>query len=330
MTDELEGPVERVCELLSDRGIEPVVIRPSMLGSGSLGLTVRSCGAQSHAEFRSATSAAPIVVDAGTRIWCRRPAYPGQHQPLDPDAEVSYFIRAQYRSALDSLYSTGAEWMNDHAAERLLDQNKPLQNHLAARAGLTTIPTLCTDDPEAFRDFVRDLPGGGDVAIKAPAAWLAAVVDEDRSVGTFTRRFTRSEALALAGGVAKAPVLVQPYVDKDFELRVTVVGRQVFTCRIDSQLSEVASVDWRHYDLARTPHSPHRLDTDTEEGLLRFMDRSGLRYAAVDLIVTPRGDTVFVEANPSGQYTWIEALTGLPISAAIASWLTRTAGPTSG
>jgi glutathione synthase/RimK-type ligase-like ATP-grasp enzyme len=40
----------------------------------------------------------------------------------------------------------------------------------------------------------------------------------------------------------------------------------------------------------------------------------GLVYGAIDLILTPEGEYVFVEVNPNGQYWWIERLTGLPIT----------------
>ncbi len=53
----------------------------------------------------------------------------------------------------------------------------------------------------------------------------------------------------------------------------------------------------------------------------RFMKAAGLLYGAIDFIMTPRGELVFLEVNPAGQYLWIEKLTGLPISAAIADWL---------
>jgi len=38
------------------------------------------------------------------------------------------------------------------------------------------------------------------------------------------------------------------------------------------------------------------------------------RYAAIDLIVAPDGRVYFLELNPSGQFGWIEQLTGAPIT----------------
>ena len=51
--------------------------------------------------------------------------------------------------------------------------------------------------------------------------------------------------------------------------------------------------------------------------------RLGLCYGAIDLVLTPGGDYVFLEINPSGQYLWVERATGLPLTAAICDYLAR-------
>ncbi|MDP9794725.1 D-alanine-D-alanine ligase-like ATP-grasp enzyme [Catenuloplanes nepalensis] len=56
----------------------------------------------------------------------------------------------------------------------------------------------------------------------------------------------------------------------------------------------------------------------------RFLAMRRLRFAALDFIVTPDGDHVFLEANPNGQWAWIEDETGLPIAAAVADALEGT------
>jgi hypothetical protein len=48
-----------------------------------------------------------------------------------------------------------------------------------------------------------------------------------------------------------------------------------------------------------------------------------LRFSAIDLVLDPSGDYWFLELNPNGQWAWIEARTGLPISEAITNELVR-------
>ena len=43
--------------------------------------------------------------------------------------------------------------------------------------------------------------------------------------------------------------------------------------------------------------------------LRAYAQRLRLRFLAADMIVTPAGDHVFLEANPNGQWAWIEDAT---------------------
>jgi len=43
----------------------------------------------------------------------------------------------------------------------------------------------------------------------------------------------------------------------------------------------------------------------------------GLVYGALDFVVTPEGNSVFLELNQAGQWGWIEQALGLPITDAI-------------
>jgi len=51
------------------------------------------------------------------------------------------------------------------------------------------------------------------------------------------------------------------------------------------------------------------------------MDSLGLVFGALDFVVTPDGQWIFLEINPNGQWFWIERQTGMPISTALAELL---------
>ena len=51
------------------------------------------------------------------------------------------------------------------------------------------------------------------------------------------------------------------------------------------------------------------------------MNRLGLAFGAIDLVLTPEGQYVFLEINPSGQWLWLEDKLGFPITERIAAWL---------
>jgi len=121
--------------------------------------------------------------------------------------------------------------------------------------------------------------------------------------------------------LSMCPAIYQEYVEKAYELRVTVVGEEAFACAIHSQESEQTQVDWRRYDFDNTPHEPYDLDPDLKAKCVEIVGRFGLRFSAMDLIVRPDGKVFFLELNPNGQWGWIEELTGLPITKALADLL---------
>jgi hypothetical protein len=63
-------------------------------------------------------------------------------------------------------------------------------------------------------------------------------------------RFAKSDSLR------DCPLTIQDYIEKAYELRVTVVGDRDFACKIDLQApGGNTSVDWRRYNIPKTPNS---------------------------------------------------------------------------
>ena len=60
---------------------------------------------------------------------------------------------------------------------------------------------------------------------------------------------------------------------------------------------------------------------------VRLVQHYGLRYGAIDMVLTPDGRYVFLELNPNGQYLWLERFAGLPISDAIVDELLSATSP---
>lgn len=127
----------------------------------------------------------------------------------------------------------------------------------------------------------------------------------------------------LSRQVSNCPVIIQSYIQKEFELRVTVVKDKVFACAIYSQSSERTREDWRRYDIPNTPHKIYKLPKQIEQKCVDIVKKLGLEFGCIDMIVTPGGEFIFLEINPNGQWLWIEHLTGLPIGDAISEELTR-------
>jgi hypothetical protein len=110
-------------------------------------------------------------------------------------------------------------------------------------------------------------------------------------------------------------------VPKAFEVRLTVIGREMFGVAIHAD-TEDARTDWRsdpaglRYELAAVPHA-------VADAIDRYMRRTNLAYAGFDFVVTPDNQWVMLEANTGPQMGWLEAATGAPITDAMATLLAK-------
>jgi hypothetical protein len=253
-------------------------------------------------------------------VWLRKPREPILHPLIHTPHKVS-FTQTETRAFFDGLWLslTNCTWINPPLATYTAE-SKLLQLQKASKLGLMIPRTLVTNDSEeAFRFFDECEDG---VIIKA----LRRGVYE-RDGGTLgivrTTRLTAGDRSRLAD-VKFCPVLLQEYIRKKHELRVTVIGPHVFTCEIHSQADERTSVDWRRYDVD-IPYKQGSLPGPVERTLLQLVSQLGLVYGACDLIVTEDGRYCFLEVNPSGQWLWAEKKTGLPISQTLATHLSALA-----
>jgi glutathione synthase/RimK-type ligase-like ATP-grasp enzyme len=198
-----------------------------------------------------------------------------------------------------------------------LAQRKSSQLALAGSIGFELPDTLITNGPEAFLDFY-DRHSGRIITKPYDDAWPPSADGEE--MGRYADPVSTRD-VGYADAIRFAPMITQEYVAKRLELRVTVVGREVFAAAIHSQESNHARFDWRRYDRSSTRHEPYELPSEVAERCVEIVERLGLSYGAIDLILTPDGRYVFLEVNPSGQWLWIEEVTGLPISEALCSLL---------
>jgi len=116
------------------------------------------------------------------------------------------------------------------------------------------------------------------------------------------------------------PSIFQEYIEKDYELRITVVGERVFSAKVESQHNEKTKIDWRKEKLKFTEY---KLPDAISKKCVLLLKTLDLNFGAIDLIKTKSGEYIFLEINPNGQWAWIEFDTKLEISEAIISFLTQ-------
>ncbi|MGH3800426.1 MAG: ATP-grasp ribosomal peptide maturase [Pseudonocardiaceae bacterium] len=211
-------------------------------------------------------------------------------------------------SALDCLYVN-----HPHTATRA--EYKPLQQTVAAQAGLTMPATLISNDHAAAVAFAEAVTGP--VVCKT----LSSLVLGDEAGApliTYTTR-VRVDDIDPDAFAATAHCL-QSWVDKSWEARVTMVGRRPYGVAIYAD-SAAARVDWRA-DYGALRYSPIEPPAEVAAGMGRYLDLFGLSFGAFDFGITGDGQWLAYECNPSAQWLWLEHQTSIGISAALAELLT--------
>lgn len=226
------------------------------------------------------------------------------------------FSNNESRGAIRSFLSVlKCKWVNRKETVDYLASNKLYQQLIANQTGLLVPATLISNNPESVISFSTPKEG-----LLLKSIGYIKLDEEDRKF-IYSQRFSHNELIESTEAIRRCPIFCQEYVQKFYEHRVMVIGCRVLACRIDSQASEKTKVDWRHYDFENVKHSPVELPFSIQENLLRFMKAIGLQYGAIDLIETPKGEFVFLEVNPSGQWGWIADFARLPIPEAVADML---------
>jgi glutathione synthase/RimK-type ligase-like ATP-grasp enzyme len=245
--------------------------------------------------------------------WYRRPQslFAWNINPLS--TELHDYVRAQSSLTLRTLCGSLQTLWVCHPYKLQHAEIKALQLAEASKAGLKTPRTLISNRPAKAAAFIDQL-GETECAIKP--LMPSGVKDEDGYRMPLTTTLPKGHPL---DSVALAPTIFQPYVSKAAELRCVVIGKKIFSVRINSQANASTHKDWRAADCQLEPFTlPERV----EASLLRLMDSFGINFASLDMILTPEGEFVFLELNPNGQWLWLEEELGLPLVANMADLLT--------
>jgi glutathione synthase/RimK-type ligase-like ATP-grasp enzyme len=232
--------------------------------------------------------------------------------------DLENFVQVQSSVTLTAFYaSLQTLWVGQPAALRRAEV-KSLQLAEACKAGLATPATLISNDPDRAATFVQAL-GDTDCAVKS---LIATRVDGAEGARLpLTAILPRGHDL---DSVALAPGVFQPYVEKAYELRCVVMGDNIFTAKLDSQGHASTRTDWRAGAVADddVEYEAYDLPVRVQAALHRLMRAFEIRFASIDLIVTPDGEFVFLDLNPNGQWLWLEEELGLPLVAGMADLLT--------
>ncbi|MGD1094030.1 MAG: MvdC/MvdD family ATP grasp protein [Bryobacteraceae bacterium] len=293
--------IEKVASFLRLWGSRVVIFDRFAHGS-KLSLSISKNGVGGYVK----TSECSISFEDVDAVWWRlKPMIINEITGVFTQASEEFASR-EWRMAIRSLpyFCDHALWVNPLVSQHEINF-KPYQLRLAHEVGFQTPTSFFTNDPEA----VLKLFSTFDEVVYKTLGWCIFPPDEV----IYTSKVSREMVDESREGIGKAPGIFQQFIRKKSELRVTVVGDEVFAVSIDSAKHSTATVDWRKAQF-EDMFSKTDMDAKDEAKLLAFHNRAGLQFGAYDFIVSERGDLIFLECNPSGQWLWIEEKINLPIA----------------
>jgi glutathione synthase/RimK-type ligase-like ATP-grasp enzyme len=314
ITEADDPHADYVEQMLRERGTEFVRFDPAQFPSNA----AMSLSYEMNGQVRSTLSLGNRYVDLNDieAVWYRRPTASVPHEEITDNVMRDYVVEECRGFIRDAWNSIDALWLPGPESTIRNAELKASQLKVAGSVGFELPPTLFTNSPQDFLEFYRR--HNGNIVSKLSSSALYKYISTTFS--RYTQVVSKRDA-AYARSVRLCPVIFQAYVPKRVELRITVVGNKVFAAEIHSQHSQHTRHDWRRYDHYGTPYFPHELPAHIEQLCLQLVERLGLCYGAIDMVLTPDDRYVFIEINPNGQYLWIEKMTGLPISDAICDLL---------
>lgn len=264
-------------------------------------------------------------VDLGalSSVWYRRPTAFRFEEGMDP-AQREFALNESLHGVGGILRATDCLWVNRPDVDAVAEL-KPYQLQVAKRLGLRVPRTLITNDPAEVEELLRTVEGplvykaftGGVIHYPGafPSGLLTAVVGDE-----LRENLDR---------VRHCPCIFQEYVEKAYEVRLTVIGNTYFPVTITSQEEDATAVDWR--GKVHLPYGDYQpLPSHVVKQVQALLAELRTVYAAVDFIVTPSGEYVFLEVNPGGQFMWMQQALGLPMGDTLAELLMAGGSPRRG
>jgi len=237
-------------------------------------------------------------------IYYRRPKFKLSTENKDFS---EFYERELKHSLIGSLLSQDHRWINNPLNNRNAEF-KINQLSLASQIGFLIPNSLITQSKDDFLEFYKE--NNEEVIIKTIKKGF---INGDEGGVIYTTQIQK-EHLNDISNIEKFPTYFQEKLKKKYDIRVTIIGKNIFATRIDSQKIRESKTDWRKSQKVIPQHTTMTLPKNINKLCLDLMSVFNLSFGAIDLVQTLDNKYYFLEINPNGQWAWIENQTGEPIT----------------
>jgi hypothetical protein len=237
-----------------------------------------------------------------TVTWARH--FEGRSIDPSPGGAHGLFLQDSWQALMAGLATVSRSFITSESPGVLA------QLSLASRLGVAVPRTVVSNDPKSAKDIIRSPR----VVVKALQSHFVEA-KPGLLAGIFPEVMEQC-CLDVPQQPPWPPVIVQEFVEHERELRVYFIGGETYSYSI----AKTSPADiWLDSSLVTV------LETDTPPefaaAATRIATAMGLEYGAFDFLVK-KGEPVFLEVNPDGDWSWIEDRTEQPtITRAVARML---------
>lgn len=253
--------------------------------------------------FKIQSSHGGIDTDTCKSIYFRKPT----HENLDNTFDKIYhqFAHREAYSLIEGITESFSGTCLSKPSVMRRAGNKVGQAMLAKKVGFTIPDLLITNDLNEVKKFKERK------SIVKPLS-IGTVVKENKKEYVQTNILNPHFDLEY---LKYAPTYFQKYIEKDFEVRVTFIGKKAFPIKIESE----NKIDWRKPG-NKVKYSITEMPNFIYNKCVNFLSLCEIQFGCFDFIVK---DNLwyFLEMNTNGQWAWLEFETGACISEEIVGFL---------
>lgn len=251
-------------------------------------------------------------------VWYRRPVLPN-FSKINLEAGVKEFCIKESFATLEGVWPLlNCLWVSDPINIRKAEV-KPFQLKIASAIGFKIPNTLISNNSDLIKNFY--LENNKNIIIKPVKTSVIKKRNNENIIFTSSIANFQIEKIKTC---IQIPSIFQEKLTKKYDIRVTVIGENVFPVEIHSQNYEDSCIDWRKGENPNIAHMMHKLPKDIIAQCLLLNKTLGLQFSAIDLVLTPDGEYYFLEINPNGQWAWIEERTGYNLTESLVDMLCLT------
>lgn len=244
-----------------------------------------------------------LDLDTVTCVWYRRKIYVMPSDVIVP--EQRRYVVGEVTHLVEGLINKPELlWVNPIAAVEAAER-KVYQLRLAHELGFAVPDTVISNNPARVRQFYSQHRNR---VICKPIFHGLYIANESR-YAVYTRKVDEAD-LQSNDQIRSCPVYLQQEITKGTDIRVTVIGDEIFPVEIFS--NGKPPLDWRRVN-EKVKYRSCSIDNALVDLCRALLKKLNLVYGAFDFVRSDTGQYVFLELNPTGEWAWLEKELRLPM-----------------